>query len=95
MALFGVGFALTERIALNRSGVIGGLSQIIVFGAAALFVVESTEYNLRSVARLVYYAFVAVAVLALSPDGFQRRSRTAESTMPSAGAFSDADCPSQ
>lgn len=65
MALFGAGFSMIERIALRRSGLVGGLSQIIVFGTAVLFVVESTEYNLRSVARLVYYAFFGVILLAV------------------------------
>jgi hypothetical protein len=74
MAIFGAGFALIERVALRRSGVVGGLSQMVVLGAAALFMVESTEYHLRSVARLVYYAFAAVVVLAVIPA----RSRSRE-----------------
>jgi hypothetical protein len=76
MAMFGAGFALTERVALRRSGVVGGLSQIVVFGAAALFMIESTEYNLRSVVRLLYYAFIAVLVLTVLSARFQLRKRS-------------------
>jgi hypothetical protein len=76
MAFFGAGFALTERIALNRSGLAGGVSQIIVFGAAALFVVESTEYNLRSVARLMYYAFVGVLLVSIILPQRQRHKES-------------------
>jgi hypothetical protein len=65
MCSFGAAFALAERLALRRPGIVGGLSQMVVLGAAALFVVESTEYNLRSVARLVYYVVIAVGALAV------------------------------
>jgi hypothetical protein len=78
MAFFGAGFALTERIALNKSGLAGGVSQIVVFGAAALFVVESTEYNLRSVARLLYYAFVGVLLIAVILPRRQQRKQSPE-----------------
>jgi hypothetical protein len=74
MAFFGAGFALTERVALGRTGLAGGVSQIIVFGAAALFVVECTEYNLRSVTRLMYYAFVGVLVIAIILPWRKRRA---------------------
>lgn len=63
MGLFGAGFVVAEAIALKASAIRRGLGQLIVYGAAALFVVQSTEYNLRSSARLVYYAIAVVFVL--------------------------------
>jgi hypothetical protein len=75
IALVGAAFYLIERIALRRTDLVGGLSQIVVFGTAALFVVESTEYNLRSVARFVYYAFFAVVVLAVILPRSQARDQ--------------------
>jgi hypothetical protein len=63
MALFAAGFVLIERVTLSRSGIAGGVSRIVVLGAAVLFIIESTEYNLRSVSRFFYYAFAGVLVL--------------------------------
>jgi hypothetical protein len=80
MAGFGAGFTIIERIALNRSDIIGGLSRMAVFGAAALFMIESTEYPLRSVTRLSYYAFGAVVVMALIPSLSRARARQTVST---------------
>lgn len=78
MGSFGVAFTLAERLALRRSGLVGGLSQMVVLGASALFVVESTEYNLRSVSRLVYYVAVVVLVLPVVPVSFRSRGRYLE-----------------
>jgi hypothetical protein len=75
MGCFGASFALTERLALRRPGVVGGLSRMVVLGAAALFIVESTEYNLRSVARLVYYV-VAALLFTVVLMWFQPRKQT-------------------
>jgi hypothetical protein len=69
MALLGAAFTVAERMALRQRGLASGLSSMVVLGAASLFVVESTEYNLRSAVRLVYYVFVGVIVLAATPVG--------------------------
>jgi hypothetical protein len=74
MAIFGAGFTLIERITMRQTGVVGGLGTMVVLGAAALFVVQGTEYNLRAAARLMYYAFVAVGILTVVAA--QRRSRS-------------------
>lgn len=63
MAVFGFAFCLIERLAAQCRGLVGVLAQIVPLGAAGLFVIESTEYNLRSSARLVYYAATLVVVL--------------------------------
>jgi hypothetical protein len=81
MCIFGAAFTLAERLALRRQGVVGGLSQMVVLGATALFVVESTEYNLRSVARLIYYVVVVVLVLPVIINLFRPRERS--KSMPS------------
>jgi hypothetical protein len=65
-ALLGAGFTLAERVALSQSGLASGLSNMVVLGAASLFIVESTEYNLRSAVRLFYYTIVAVVGLGLT-----------------------------
>jgi hypothetical protein len=63
VAAFGAGFSAIERLALRGRGMLGGLAQIAVLGIAGLFLLQSTEYNLRTAARLLYYAFAAVFVL--------------------------------
>jgi hypothetical protein len=60
VAAFGAGFGAIERLALRGKGMLGGLAQIAVLGVAGLFLLQSTEYNLRTAARLLYYAFAAV-----------------------------------
>jgi hypothetical protein len=73
LALMGAGLALSERLALRGKGGFGGLSRIVIFGTAALFVLQSTEYNLRQIARLEYYGLIIVAVLVfLGRDVTQR-----------------------
>jgi hypothetical protein len=65
VALLGAGFVLAESIALRASAIRRGLNELIVYGGAGLFIVQSTEYNLRTASRLVYYTIVVVLVVTL------------------------------
>ena len=63
-------YALLERVV--RRSIVPGLGVLILSSVAAVTVVESTEYNLRTVARIAYYAAVIVIMLMLVPNGFRR-----------------------
>jgi hypothetical protein len=69
----GAVYALLER--LMKRSIAPGLGVLILSSVAAVTVVESTEYSLRTVARIAYYAAIIVAMLMLAPVGF-RRTRT-------------------
>jgi hypothetical protein len=65
--LFVVSGALSYlgSLAARRRDLTGGACSLILLGAAALFVVQATEYNLRSVCRTFYYTAVVVGLILL------------------------------
>jgi hypothetical protein len=64
-----------ERFCFSGPVSTRGLRYMVVLGVATLFVVQSSEYQLRSTARLVYYVVAVVAALSFSPRStFARRA---------------------
>lgn len=63
LAFFGALFAWAERLALRATASLRGTGTLLTLGLAGIFMIQSTEYNLRSVARLAYYAVAGVAIL--------------------------------
>lgn len=74
MTGFGALYAVLER--LVRRSIAPGLGVLILSAVAALSVLRSTEYDLRTFARLGYYAAVIVVLLLLVPQHRTRRSRS-------------------
>jgi hypothetical protein len=66
-------YALLERV-LRRS-IAPRLGLLVLCAIAALTVVRSTEYNLRSLARLSYYVTALAIVLVVVPALLSRRQR--------------------
>ncbi len=79
MGAIGAAYALLER-AVKRS-IVPGLGMLAVSAVAALAVLKSTEYDLRTFARLCYYAAAVVLALVLLPR-FQQRSLNRRSSSP-------------
>lgn len=73
MAGFGVLYGVMERV--MRRSAFPAIGLLVLSSVAALAVLRSTEYDVRTFARLAYYAAVVVLVLALVPV-YQRRTRT-------------------
>ena len=71
-AAFGAAFVLIERLSRRVTGTLGSVGYLLTLGLGALFVVEATEYNLRSVTRLCYYAAAGVVVLTVIIPLLQR-----------------------
>lgn len=65
MAVFGAAYALLERLA--RRSVAPGLALLVLTAVSVVAVVDSTEYSLRTVARLAYYAAVILGLLVVVP----------------------------
>jgi hypothetical protein len=66
-------FSYLGEVAGRRQNLIGGACTMILLGATALFIVQATEYNLRSVCRTFYYtAFLVIIVLAVTRRGRRR-----------------------
>ncbi|HTT94926.1 MAG TPA: flippase [Solirubrobacterales bacterium] len=73
--VFSIGFAVAERIARTMRGTLSSLAYVVVLGTAALFVVQSTEYPLRTSSRLLYAALGAMALLWLGDALIRRAER--------------------
>jgi hypothetical protein len=71
MGALGSVYALLER--LVRSSAASGLGVLILSSVAALAVLRSTEYNLRTFARLAYYVAAVTIVVVLVPTLLARR----------------------
>ena len=78
MAAFGALYAVLER--LVRLSIVPGLGVLILSAVAALGVLRSTEYDLRTFARLGYYVAVIVVLLLLVPP--YRKRRTTSRSLP-------------
>jgi len=59
----GVVLSLSTRIASNLSGTYATVAALLALGCAAFFSVSILQYNLRSSARIVWYAFLGVSVI--------------------------------
>ncbi len=79
MGAFGATYALLER--LVKRSIVPGLGLLVLSSVAALAVVESTEYNLRTLARFAYYA-VAIVVLLVLASSLTRRGRARQDIAP-------------
>jgi hypothetical protein len=81
MALFGIAYALLERAV--KQSIVPGLALLVLTSVAAISVVESTEYSLRTVARLAYYVAVITGLLVLVPRFIRNPSRRHKPPRPS------------
>jgi hypothetical protein len=78
VAMIVFGFGIAERLCARMVGPIGSVGYIVTWGTAALFVVESTEYPLRTSSRLLYDTLIIVGALLLAQT-FRSRRRVAAS----------------
>jgi hypothetical protein len=78
LAATGALYALLER--LVRRSIAPRLGLLVLCAIAALTVVRSTEYNLRSLARLSYYVTAVVILMVVVPAILRRREPTAAPT---------------
>ncbi len=77
MMSFGIALGLLERLVLRS--IAPRLGVLALTAVSGLIVIRSTEYNLRSVARLIYYVAAAVGVLYLMTQyASDRRRRSHE-----------------
>jgi hypothetical protein len=74
MVVTGAVYAVLERVVMRS--IAPKLGLLVLSAIAALTVVRSTEYNLRSLARLTYYLTAVVVVIVIVPAWLRRRRST-------------------
>ncbi len=78
MTVAAAALVAVERLVLSTSERLRGIGLATTLGIAAFFVVQCTEYNLRSVSRVIYYAVVLGVGLRLVSEFADRRNSPAE-----------------